>query len=101
MAMGVSALFGMPVWGAGSDPDTRAQHNSLVTQLEALGVRLEVGAFNARPAPGLSNRRLYITTDLPFVGAMYQDSGPGGGATWIPLNIVLDDNAPLAVMGAF
>lgn len=103
MVMGVSTLFGLPVWGAGTDPDTRAQMNNFVAQLEALGVRMQVDVFANRPAPGLSPRFLFISTDLPFPGAMYQDSGPGGAPSWIPLNLVAqaDDLTPLVLMGAF
>jgi hypothetical protein len=82
-----TALFELPRWGAGDDPDTRAQHNQIVDKLEALGVRVAVGHFNARPAAGgqPSKRFIYITDDLPFPGAMYQDPGVAG-QPWIPLN---------------
>lgn len=102
--MTTTTLLELPRWGAGADPDTRAQHTAIVDKLEALGVRVQVGHFNDRPAAGgqPSKRFIYITDDLPFVGAMYQDPG-AAGQPWIPLNTVAqaDDNAPLMAMGAF
>lgn len=102
--MTTTELFDLPRWGAGTDPDTRAQHTAIVDQLEALGLRVAVGHFNDRPAAGSqpSKRFIYITDDTPFVGAMYQDPGVAG-QPWIPLNVQqqLDDIQPVVMMGAF
>jgi hypothetical protein len=94
--------FGLLRWGAGSDPDLRAQHTNTIDKLEALAAQLLEGAFNARPAAGVGQRfyRCTSTVDGHF-GELWADSGPvaaPGSPSWTLVNPPVHDTRPLVAM---
>lgn len=81
MALSLSQRLGLTLWGAGSDPYTRAQRQAAHETLDDLTAIDQQGPHNSRPAAGVRGR-YWTSTDTSNAGRTFRDDG----AAWRPLN---------------